>query len=237
MTSDRPNLLLVPGAFHGGWVWHDVGGLLRDEAWQVSTVDLPSSSGGNPDIGMYDDAALLRRILNESRTPTTIVAHSYGGIPATQAAAGLDHVVKIVYVAAFQLGRNESLLSSLGWQMPPWFVVEGTRVWPGNPIEVFYGDLDPEVAARHAKRLRPSTLSSKLDPLTEPLSPNTDSSYVICEQDLALAPDRQEDMASRAGSVYRLPGGHSPMLARPAELAALLTRIALPDKMVSKSDG
>lgn len=229
MTSDRPDLLLVPGAFHGGWLWGDVSALLRDGGWQVSTVDLPRSSGGNPDIGMYDDAAVLRRTLNESRIPTTIVAHSDGGIPATQAAAGLDHVVKIVYVAAVAVGRNESLLSSLGWQVPTWFVVEGTRVWAGNPAEVFYGDLDAEVAARHAKRLRPSTLASKLDPLTEPLSPTTDSSYIICEHDLALPPDHQEDMASRARSVHRLPGGHSPMLSRADELTALLTQIALPD--------
>jgi hypothetical protein len=41
-----------------------------------------------------------------------VVAHSYGGMPITQAAAGLPQVLHIVYLATFQLDVGESKLRS-----------------------------------------------------------------------------------------------------------------------------
>jgi hypothetical protein len=45
---------------------------------------------------------------------------------------------------------------------------------------------------------------------------------VVCEQDQAIPVAAQEAMSGRAGTVLRLDTGHSPFLAAPAELAALL---------------
>jgi pimeloyl-ACP methyl ester carboxylesterase len=62
--------------------------------------------------------------------------------------------------------------------------------------------------------------------LTQPLSRaawrELPSTYVVCEQDQAIPVEAQEAMSGRAGTVLRLDTGHSPFLAAPAELAALL---------------
>jgi hypothetical protein len=40
----RPVLLLVPGAWHGPWVWEKVQPELTARGWLVQTMDLPSTA-------------------------------------------------------------------------------------------------------------------------------------------------------------------------------------------------
>lgn len=44
----------------------------------------------------------------------TLLAHSYGGIPATEAAGAAPNVARIVYLAAHLLEAGESLVTPLG---------------------------------------------------------------------------------------------------------------------------
>lgn len=56
--------------------------------------------------------------------------------------------------------------------------------------------------------------------------------YVICDEDQALRPAAQEQMAKRANNIHRLPSSHSPMLSRPAEVAQVIA-----DAEMQVSDG
>ena len=56
---------------------------------------------------------------------------------------------------------------------------------------------------------------------------NTPSTYVICDEDQALPPAAQEQMAKRATNIRRLPSSHSPMLSRPDEVAQIIAETAI----------
>jgi pimeloyl-ACP methyl ester carboxylesterase len=221
----RRNVLLVHGAWHGAWCWEQLAAALRDEGWQVFTVDLPSASAaaGN-DAGMYDDARVIREQLELIDGPVVVVAHSYGGLPATEAAAGAANVSQLIYVTAFQMERGESLATiaqAAGVPLPP--AHNSTMAPPLDGPDPFYGGV-PEVEADRARsRLVPQTVRSFHERLTSAAWKTIPSAYVVCELDRALPAAVQESMATRALSVDRLPAAHSPFLSMPTELARLIT--------------
>lgn len=224
--GDRPALLLIPGAWHGAWVWQKVQDRLGPMGWMARTVELPSvAAKGEPRHGMLDDAEVIRQHLQASDGPVVIVAHSYGGVPVTQAAAGLPQVQHIVYVAGFQLDVGDSLLGVFE-EPPPLWIVDGDTISVDRPVERFYGDVPPGDAAWAENLLRPSSYTTVTESLTAAAWRNIPSTYVICEHDQAFAPAAQEQMARRAADVRRLPSSHSPMSSRPAELTQLITDVA-----------
>jgi pimeloyl-ACP methyl ester carboxylesterase len=215
-------LLLVHGGFHGAWVWDRVIDQLSALGLPAHTVELPSvAAKGQPRCGMRDDAAEVRRRLVTIDGPVVVVAHSYGGVVATQAAAGLENVRHIVYLAAFQLDIGGSLLGLVG-EPAPWWIVDDDTLTAGRPFETFYADVPLDDATRAIDRLQPTSYSTVTEQLTAAAWRNTPSTYVICEQDHALPSAVQEQMAKRATHVRRLSSSHSPMLSRPAEVAQII---------------
>ncbi|WP_055589130.1 alpha/beta fold hydrolase [Peterkaempfera griseoplana] len=220
--NDQPTILLVHGAWHGAWCWEKLVPELTALGWRVATVDLPSSSPDpeNP-AGMYDDARAIRERLAGLDGPVTVLAHSYGGVPVTEAAAGAVGVSRLVYLAAFQLDQGDSLAGQSGGQLPSGRT--GTLPAPGDPVNYFYADANPEDAERAAARLVLQTVKSFSEPLTQVAWQTVPSTYIVCEKDQALPPAFQEAMASRSERSYRLSSSHSPFLSAPAELARLIT--------------
>jgi hypothetical protein len=91
-----------------------------------------------------------------------------------------------------------------------------------------YTDCEPEVARRAAGRLRgqaplPSREASPLHRW-----PDVPSSYLLCTEDLMVGPAWSRRVAREQLGVEPIewPGSHSPMLARPRELAGLLVELA-----------
>ncbi|GGO02577.1 alpha/beta hydrolase [Micromonospora parathelypteridis] len=219
-----PSLVLVPGAWHKP----EHLALLTDELRDVDvhTVTLASSGDEPAKLGdMHQDASLIRDAVAVIDGPVVVVAHSYGGIPTSQALAGIDNVQRIVYLAAFQIEVGESLLSSAGGSPPPWWKIHqdtGTYVEALNPTEVFYGDVDPEIARQAVTQLGYQSYSSKTQEQTNAAWHTVPSTYVICEADNALPPFAQEHFANRAGRVVRMTTSHSPFLSQPTALARLI---------------
>jgi len=220
-------LLLIHGGFHGAWVWEEVIDRLAALGRCAQTVELPSvAAKGEPRYGMRDDAVVVRRRLEAIDGPVVVVAHSYGGVVATQAAAGVANVRHIVYLAAFQLDIGDSMLGLVG-EPPPWWIVDGDTLTASRPLETFYADVAPYDAARAIARLQPSSYSIATERLTAAAWRTTPSTYVICEKDQALAPAAQRKMARRATNILRLPSSHSPMLSRPGEVAQIIDAVVM----------
>ncbi|MEU3567874.1 alpha/beta fold hydrolase [Kitasatospora sp. NPDC036755] len=225
VDTERPTFLLVHGAWHGAWCWDPVREALDGDGWRSHTVDLPST--GSPDgrpAGVPDDARAVREGLRRIDGPVVVVAHSYGGVPATEAVAGAAGVVRVVYVAGFQLDVGESLFSCLGAPVPD--DDSGQAPPYRDARNVLFADVPEAEAERAVARLRPQSVRSFTGPVTTAGWRTVPSSYVVCEHDRALDPARQHRLAARAGSVHRLPSGHSPFLSMPRRLAALLGRTA-----------
>jgi pimeloyl-ACP methyl ester carboxylesterase len=218
----RPTLLLVHGAWHGAWCWEKLRSVLEADGWRTRAIDLPSA-GGRAD--MHDDAQAVLGELKRIDGPVVVVAHSYGGVPVSQAAAEAGNVSHIVYLAALQLDVDESLLGFVGAPVPP--EPRAFQPVPDDPIGMFYGDLPRAEAEEAAKRLVPQSTKSFWDVLTKAAWHTVPSTYIICEDDQALPAQAQQVLAERSGAVHRIAGDHSPFLSKPAKLAALLAKIAL----------
>src|SRR3982074_3560861 len=110
MTT-TPTLVLVHGAWQGGWCWQPVIDRLTDI--DVRTLELPSS-GTDPGRlgGMYDAAEVIRRAVEGIEGTAVVCAHSYAGVPASDGLAGVSNVGHLIYLCAYQLDVGERLLSA-----------------------------------------------------------------------------------------------------------------------------
>jgi pimeloyl-ACP methyl ester carboxylesterase len=219
-----PTLLLVHGAWHTSWCWQPLIDELPDV--DVVTVDLPSSGTDPNALGnLTADAEVIRTALAGIDGPVVLLGHSYGGIPITEAATAEAGVAHLVYLCAFQLDVGDSLVSSLGGEVPPWQEISETHVRVTTPEAVFYNGVDPELTAQAVARLHLQSTSALTQPLSRAAWTELPSTYVVCEQDQAIPVVAQEAMSARADTVVRLDSGHSPFLSQPAELAAVLRKV------------
>jgi pimeloyl-ACP methyl ester carboxylesterase len=223
-------VVLVHGAWHGPWCWDELVPALEAHGLAAATVDLPSSGPDVTALGdLAADVAAVTAVLDAVEGPKILLGHSYGGLPVTQAAAGREDVVHLMYVCAFMLDTGVSLIDAAGGQPVSWWRLsdDGTWMTPDRPEEVFYGDCGPAVAAAAAARLQPQSLSSVRQPLQAAAWESIPSTYVVADRDPELPRFVQEGMATgRAARVVHIDAGHSPFLSRPRELAAMVAECA-----------
>ncbi|KUO21511.1 hypothetical protein AQJ91_09320 [Streptomyces dysideae] len=196
--------------------------MLEAAGWRTRAIDLPSAGGR---AGMPDDAHAVLEELKLIDGSVVVVAHSYGGVPVSQAAAEAGNVSRIVYLAALQLDVGESLFGFAGTPLPP--EPRSFEPVPNDPITMFYGGVPRSEAEEAAKRLVPQSTKSFWDVLTQAAWHTVPSTYIVCEDDQALPAQAQQVLAERSNEVRRIAGDHSPFLSKPVELAALLSKIAL----------
>jgi pimeloyl-ACP methyl ester carboxylesterase len=225
IKTEVRNAVLVHGAWHGSWCWEKLIPELSAKRWNVLTVDLPSASaGGDGHAGMYDDAGAIRECVERVDGPVVVVAHSYGGMPATEAAATAANVSHLIYLSAFQVDEGESLASTVrahGGSLP---AADNERMQPpGNAIGRFYGGAAKADADGALARLVPQTVRSFDERLTSAAWKTIPSVFVVCEQDQMIPAAMQDSMATRATTVHRLDSDHSPFLSMPASLAQVIS--------------
>ncbi len=89
----------------GEWWWHRAAAQLAARGIASAAAALPScgesgASVGWSGVGLSEDVAAVRAILDGSREPTVVVAHRYGGIVTAQAAVGVDTVRHLVFISS-----------------------------------------------------------------------------------------------------------------------------------------
>jgi pimeloyl-ACP methyl ester carboxylesterase len=228
--TDRPTLLLVHGAWHGSWCWKPLQEVLEDRGWSVQTVDLPTvHSPEKAGLPLQADVDAVSGAIDRIDGDVVVVAHSYGGVPVSEAARPAT-VRHIVYVSAFVLDAGESLLAAVGGVAPPWWHVDGPLVTAGDddapPSQLFYGDVEPELAAASAARLTSQSVLAFTDVTTRAAWREIPSTYVITEDDGAIPVFAQEAMAARTASIERMKASHSPFLSAPEDLADIVAAAA-----------
>lgn len=170
--------------------------------------------------------------------PAILVAHSMGGVIASAACeAASERVRHLVYVTALVPSDGRSLNQIADRDPDNDFETAMQATEPGAHLlkrdiarMVFYADCDAAAAEAALDRLTPEPDA----PLDEPvrLSPErfgrVPKSYVICDADLTLAPDKQAAYADKLPGVRRfhIDSGHSPFLAKPDDLTAILLALA-----------
>src|SRR3954468_1476953 len=145
----------------GPWWWHRTDELLaeRDVASEAPALPSCGETGepvGAEGPGLSEDVAAVRDVLTASDEPTVVVAHSYGGIVAAEAAAGVDGVRHLLLVSSYLPEVGQSL-SSFGGEDPAPFLdidpVGGTfTVRPDALAETFLQDCGPEIERQAVDR-------------------------------------------------------------------------------------
>src|SRR5437764_14840640 len=90
----------------GAWWWQPTAELLQDAGVQSAAAALPScgegpASAGAAGPGLPEDVAAVRQLLEGQNEPIVVVAHSYGGIVAAQAAVSVEAVRPVLLVSSY----------------------------------------------------------------------------------------------------------------------------------------
>jgi pimeloyl-ACP methyl ester carboxylesterase len=236
-----PLVVLVHGAWHGAWGWAALQAELDARSIPSLAVDLPGHGASTADLtDLPGDAAavaaVIRRHVRRQGGPVVLVGHSYGGAVITQVAAEPDitpHVRHLVYVAAYALQADESILDViLALPLVTTVLAEAiishddgtTTIDPDRAVPAFYADCPPAAAAAAIARLDHQSGTSFGQKVTGSPLGSVPSTYVRCTADQAVPVSQQDHMAVRCDHVVTFDTDHSPFLGRPAEMADVIAR-------------
>ena len=223
--STPREVLLIHGAWHGSWAFDLLKPYLTDAGWTVRTVDL--ASVGSATVDLHDDADVVRESLASNPGRTVVVGHSYGGVVATEGAAGAPNLAGLVYLCAAMPEVGQSVWTDYNdaGQVPDWIKVDAAaglvRALDGE--RVFYNDCPADLAASSAALLRPQSLRTFMTPVTAAAWRSTPSAYLVCDDDECTPPTAQEAFAARAAHVEHIAAGHSPFMSQPRAVAQFIT--------------
>ena len=216
-------IVLTHGAFHGSWCFEPLVAELEARGVITALVDLPLTD-------LTEDAAAVTAVLDAIDGPAILLGHSYGGAVVT-VAGNHPTVERLVYLTA--LGPDAGELGSGGpMTIGEEFLLTMRVGEDGIPFidpelaaQIFYPDIDSDEAAQWATKLRPGNTGGSVV-VEKAAWRSTPSTYVVCTDDPILLVDGQRAVAERMGAdVVEMPGDHSPMVARPAELADILVAL------------
>lgn len=216
-------IVLTHGAFHGGWCFEPLVNELDARGVKTALIELPLTD-------LTEDAAAVTAVLDTIEGPVILLGHSYGGAVVT-VAGNHPSVERLVYLTA--LGPDAGELGSGGPMTIGEEFLLTMRVGddgipfidPEFAAQIFYPDIDPEEAAQWATKLRPGNTGGSVV-VEKAAWRSTPATYVVCTDDPILLVDGQRAVAERMGAdVVEMPGDHSPMVARPAELADILVAL------------
>ena len=147
----KPVVLFVHGSWHSPAHFKPIVDLFQSTGYRALCPRLPTLNPPQSTTSLPDDAACIRselKTLIEDEGEDVIVAmHSYGGIVGTEAVDAVWNkqsrqargqpggVLRLLYICAFVLPLNASLVSGFGGQIPPFIEIQAS-VW--NHCSLFY---------------------------------------------------------------------------------------------------
>lgn len=231
MTEQQPTVVLVHGAFAESASWSGVVERLQERGLGVVAA-------ANPLRSLHGDAAYVRDVIDGVNGPVVLVAHSYGGMVITEAAAGNHAVIGLVYVCAFAPDHGENAFE-LSTKFPGSTLGEAITGHPvstgGHELSIrpdvfhhqFAADVAPGQAAVMGATQRPVTelaLTTGL-PTDTPAWQTIPSWFVFSDQDLNIPVALHRFMADRAGAktVRELAGAsHALSVSQPDAVTATI---------------
>ena len=237
--------VLVHGGFSGAWIWLPLMDRLKADGHSVEAFDLPGMGDDHTfasEVSLDSYAGRVCEVLAAVSEPAFVVAHSMGGIVATQGAARCpERVAALVYVAAFLPKDGQSLIDLLnlpegaGEQVLSNVVVDGeppvVAVMPAAASRhALYGSCAEDVATWAIARQCPQPVSPLSIAVSIPPAAlnGIDRYYVLCTRDRAIPPPLQRRMVAEnpCADVIELDTDHTPQLSMTNELAKALNQFA-----------
>ncbi len=225
--SERPDIVLVHGAWADGSCWNGVIERLQAHDFQVQAPQFPLTS-------LPDDVARLRQVLEFQDGATIVVGHSYGGQIMTALGDEAPNAVGLVYVAAFALDERESIGALLSGGPPTpalahLFTDSRGFGWLSEDdfVNHFAAGVDPTGARVMCAVQQPLAVSAFEGVMGVPAWKSLPSWYLVAGQDEAIPPAAERQFAQRMGATtIEIPSGHLVMVSHPDEVAALIEQAA-----------
>ncbi|KAF7136670.1 hypothetical protein CNMCM5793_005948 [Aspergillus hiratsukae] len=235
MSSDKPTIFFIPGAWHLPDGFDDVRTSLAIRGFPSESVALPSIGAEPPSKGLADDTIFVQneieRLSNQGKQ-IVVVAHSYGGMVGAGALKGMGYaerqktgkqggVLMLVYMAAFVARSGTSLLDMIGGKWLPWNQLDGNYVRAADAPQIFYHDLPVQEQEKWTSKLVHTSRAAFEDPVSHEPWHDLPCMYIFCEEDRAIPLSAQESMAGLLGdhSQFRCKSSHSPFLSMPDKVA------------------
>jgi pimeloyl-ACP methyl ester carboxylesterase len=230
--SPRPTIVLVHGDWADGSSWTSV--IERLQRKDFTVVAPP-----NLLRGPVTDAPYLASYLRSIPGPIVLVAHSYGGFVATNAATGNDDVEALVYIDAFApdegetagelVARGRSCVDENALNLVPYnggvdlyLRWDAFRTYPGF-MECFANGVGRKEAAVLAAVQRPAAPAQFTEPSGAPAWKTIPSWSLIGTLDKVIPLALQEEMSSRAGArITRVKAGHLTPITRPGDVTKVI---------------
>ncbi|KAI1144483.1 alpha/beta-hydrolase [Hypoxylon sp. FL0543] len=261
----KPSILLVPGSFSLPELYDNVLKAVTDKGYEIKALHYPTvglKAGPRPEElpSMYDDAAFIAKevaSLADEGKDVVLIAHSYGGIPATQSTKGLTKaerqeqgkkggIVRLAYMTALVPALGESSVNLLEKHPAENRVETGVddKGWlyiadiPAAGL-VTISDL-PDKAEREAwvEKFQTQSSVSFSNELTHAGYKDVPVSYLFCEDDLCVTPQVQKEAietiereSRRKVDVTSIKAGHCPSVTVPEKVVEWIVHTA------AKSEG
>lgn len=241
-----PPIVLVHGAWHGGWCWDKVRPRLEAAGHRVFA---PSLTGLGDREHLRDPvpslathvADIVNLVQAEELRDVVLVGHSYGGMVITGAADALrDRIRCLVYLDAAVPADGQTLASFVPGIAPEdvlrreaafrSMAPDGNWLPPVPPGMV--GVSDPDDVAWLQRRLRPHPLRTWLEPVALPHGGHSGlpKTYVMAANPptTAMGFPRMAEIARGGGewTCREIDCGHDMMVAAPEQTAAFIAEAA-----------
>ncbi len=224
-TSVR-NVVLVHGLYADGSSWSECIVRLQAAGMSVTSVQ-------NPLTSFTDDVAATRRALAMQGAPTVLVAHSYGGMVATEAGVA-PNVTALVYVAARAPDAGEDYTAlAKRFPTPPasagLVTTDGfSRLNEDAFLNDFANGVDPVKARELYAVQAPGAATLSAGARTTVAAWRVKPSwYAVSKQDRTIDPGLERFMAARMkATTIELDSGHLSLVSHAPEVTALILQAA-----------
>jgi pimeloyl-ACP methyl ester carboxylesterase len=234
-------IILIHGAWHGGWCWKKVAPLLRAYGHQVFTPTLTGLGERahllNPLIDLETHIQDIAHVVTyEDLTEVVLVGHSYAGFILTALADRIpERLARLIYLDAFVPQTEQSLFDLVAPDSRTAFEAaardhgEQWRV-PAPPLSR-WGITAAEDIRWMLAKVCPQPIKTFTERLTlrHESAPVLPRAYIACtvEQKPHYATTAQWVRSQSDWTYAELPTGHDPMVTLPNELVRRLAAIIL----------
>ncbi|KAF8205333.1 Alpha/Beta hydrolase protein [Mycena galopus ATCC 62051] len=254
-TNAKPTIIIIPGSFSPLAMYDPVIAGLQAHGYTVHGVELETvggrAKGHAAPAGMYDDAAKVAALaarLADDGADVVLVAHSYGGVVAGEAAKGLARsvraqegkkggIVRIVFVAAVVPREGETSTDALGSAAPVEYIglEEGhlSITDPAKGAPIIFSDLPLAEGVAWTAKFSTHSPVSFGQKVTYAAYKDIPISYVLCENDALITPAQQHkmiaglesEMGGKTVDLHPVQSGHGINVSQPGTMVDVVRRI------------
>jgi pimeloyl-ACP methyl ester carboxylesterase len=237
----EPGLVLIHGGAHGAWCWDKVLPLLEHEVCVVDLPGRPNRPAALAELTLDDFADSVVADVNAAGLHRVVlVGHSMAGltVPGVMDRLG-ERVVGVVLVSCLVPEPGGAAIDLVPQPLRGYLRRRFARAIddpadPGLTIprrlakRLFYNDISASAARPYLDRLCADAPRVFFERATLPMArPGVPITWVRLARDKAVTPRTQDRLIARLGAdVREIDSGHSPMINRPAEVAAILDESA-----------